>query len=575
MRYTIVLVVLLGFCFCLTGPLYGKSVNDSKKIVFSRFNVESAGKYKFLRDGIQSMLLSRLSTQDGIQVLDKTISEAEIKKLKSGEEDPGNLSSDLQADYLVTGALFSLAKGLNIQVVFYPLRSGKAETIERFSIVSENDSVLFTKINNLAEDVAARIQGHNLSRADIKKGYKKGKIAKKGARDFITAHPEIAYKRGLYSGTVIGVGDRSVQVAAKGARWSREFPSEIVAIGVADGSAASGNIFILTERQLQVFRLLGRKIKKIETMDLPQVLRVHAMNIADLDNDGVQEIYLSATRGLEVSSRVLNWSEKTGFVTVLKNIPWYLRPVKHPEKGWVLAGQQRGTERIDLVKKGVFQLLSGDNGKLLKGDEFILPEHINLFDFTYADIDGDGVFEIAVIDQNEKLRIYDQSGGLLWVSSENYGGSKTYIGPSIGSANDRNSRDNFSENEDGDRQLIFIPGRIVAVDVVKRGRQDIVVVNNVVSSFSFFKNLRMYDGGSVVGLTWTGASLNETWRTGKHAGFISDFIFKLKGNEKTGQGSATLYITQIPTAGTFEALIPGGTRSKLSVYELGFSIKNK
>jgi hypothetical protein len=85
----------------------------------------------------------------------------------------------------------------------------------------------------------------------------------------------------------------------------------------------------------------------------------------------------------------------------------------------------------------------------------------------------------------------------------------------------------------------------------------------------------MYDGGSVVGLTWTGASLNETWRTGKHAGFISDFIFKLKGNEKTGQGSATLYITQIPTAGTFEALIPGGTRSKLSVYELGFSIKNK
>ncbi len=575
MRYITVPVIILVTCLCLAGPLYGKNESVAKKIIFSGFDVESAGKYKYLQDGIQSMLLSRLAAKDGFEIFDKQVSSAEIKKLKNSTGSIKSINTDLQADYLVTGSLFSLSKGLNIQVIFYPLSSGSTKGIERFSVVSVNDSVLFAEINRLVEKIAVRILGNEPS-LENSEGTGEGKIAKKGAGAFITAHPEIAYKRGLYSGTVIGVGDRAIKVATKGIRWTKEFSSEIIAMAVADGTGTDPeNVFVLSERKLKVFRLLGRKIVEKGSTDIPQFLRVHAMNIADLDNDGVQEIYLSATRGLNVSSRIMRWTEKTGFVTVNKNIPWYLRPLKHPEKGWILAGQQRGMERAELVKKGVFQLLPAGNKKFEKGEELFLPEHVNLFDFTYADIDGDGVFETAVIDQNEKLRVYDQTDGLLWVSKENYGGSKTYIGPSIGGANDHNSRTNFSEHEDSGRQLIFVPGKIVAVDLVKRGRQDLVVVNNIVSSFPFFKNWRMYDGGSIVGLTWNGEAFNETWRTGKHAGFISDFDFKLKNSRQKGQGVATLYVGQIPRAGTLESLIPGGVRSKLSVYELGFSIKKQ
>lgn len=574
MRRIIVPIIILLACVCLAGPLYGKSENVTKKIIFSRFDVESAGKYKNLQDGIQSMLLSRLAAKDGFEILDRQVSSAEIKKLKKSAGSIKNVSTDLQADYLVTGALFSLAKGLNIQVIFFPIGAGPTKEIERFSVVAESDSVLFARIDSLVEEIAVRILGNEP--VENSGGVGEGKIAQKGAGAFITAHPEIAYKRGLYSGTVIGVGDRAVKVATKGIRWTKEFSSEIIAMVVAGGTDSKpANIFILTERKLKVFRVHGRKIVETGSTDLPPFLRVHAMNTADLNNDGVQEIYLSATRGLNVSSRIIRWTEKDGFTTDYNNIPWYIRPVKHPEKGWILAGQGRGMERTDLVEKGVFRLLPTADNRFTKGEELILPEHVNLFDFTYADIDGDGIFETAVIDQNEKLRVYDSSGGLLWVSRENYGGSKTYIGPSVGSANDYNSRTNFSDNEDGDRQLIFIPGKIVAVDVVKRGRQDLVVANNIVSSFPFFKNWRMYDGGSIVGLTWNGDAFNETWRTGKHSGFIADFDFKLKNNQQKGQGVATLYVGQIPRAGTFEALIPGGVRSKLSVYELGFSMKKQ
>ncbi|WP_457576477.1 FG-GAP repeat domain-containing protein [Desulfomarina sp.] len=573
MKYITVPLIMLVACLGLAGPLYGKSESVAGKIIFTGFDVESAGSYKYLQNGIQSMLLSRLAAKDGFEILDKQVSSTEIKKLKSSAGNIESVSSGLQADFLVAGSLFSLSKGLNIQVIFYPIGSSSAKDIERFSVVSESDSVLFARIDHLVEEIAVRILGNEPSLENTEGGGE-GKIAEKGAGAFITAHPEIAYKRGLYSGTVIGVGDRSIKVATKGIRWTKEFSSEIIAMAVAEGNG-SENIFILSERKLKVYRLRGRKIVETGSTDLPPFLRVHAMNIADLDNDGVQEIYLSATRGLNVSSRILLWREKTGFETLYSNIPWYIRPVKHPEKGWILAGQRRGMERAELVEKGVFRLLFTGDKTFKKGEELILPEHVNLFDFTYADIDGDTVFETAVIDQNEKLRVYDSSGGLLWVSRENYGGSKTYIGPSVGSANDHNSKTNFSENEDGNRQLVFVPGKIVAVDVVERGRQDLVVVNNIVSSFPFFKNLRMYDGGSVVGLTWNGEAFKETWRTGKHAGFISGFDFKLKDNQQKGQGVATLYVGQIPRAGTFEALIPGGVRSKLSVYELGFSIKKQ
>jgi hypothetical protein len=306
---------------------------------------------------------------------------------------------------------------------------------------------------------------------------------------------------------------------------------------------------------------------------------VHAINVADLDNNGKMEIYLSATKGISVASLIMEWDRTSGFVTVKKNIPWYLRPINHPERGWILAGQKRGVERIELVKKGVFQLSPMADNSFAAGGEIPLPRSVNLFDFSYADIDGDKSFETIAIDQNEKLRVYDQENGLLWVSSEDYGGSKTYIGPSQGDATDfQGSPDSFSVDERADQQIFFVPAKVVVIDLDKNGRQDIVVVNNVVASLSFFNKMRLYDGGSVVGLTWNGTALVETWRTGRQSGYIADFDFSLK-NDMTAasdgeEGLVSLYIGQIPNSGTLEAMIPGSTRSKLTVFELGFSQKN-
>lgn len=574
MRYSIILLIFLSCFMCFISSVYGRDDASSQKIVISNFDVKSAGKYAHLRDGLQSMLASRLSAKEGVELLDYRISERELADLKDGAQESGPVFAGVEPDYLVTGALLALTNGLNIRVSFYPL-SGGGEVLH-FSATAESDELIISKVDQLSQDIAVKV----FSRGEVAPDTASLENESGGVSGFVTVHPEVAYKKGLYSGSVLGVGDHSIKVSTEGVRRTGEVASSMIAMAVGDlDGDAIKEIVLLSDRELRILQFIGREMLEIGKTNLPPSTRVHAVNVADLDNDGKMEIYLSATENLSVSSLIMQWNKTDGFSTIKRNIPWYIRPVNHPERGLIIAGQQRGLDRIDLVKKGVYQLeLKADNS-FAKGSEILLPRFVNLFDFAYADIDGDKRMETAVIDQNEKLRIYDRENGLLWVSSEDYGGSNTYIGPSQGGSTERNaSSRSLSVDENSDRDLVFVPGRIAVVDLDKNGRQDIVVINNIASSMSFFNKLRIYDGGSIVGLTWNGDALVETWRTGRQSGYIADFDFSMQtdsaSESKEKKGVASLYIGQVPNSGTLESLLPGSGRSKVTVYELGFSYKN-
>jgi len=574
MRYIRGLLIFFFSFLYLNGAVYGQNDTSSQKIIISTFDVSSAGKYAYLRDGIEGMLVSRLASKDGVEMLDKRINKQELIDIKEGLKAAGKIPVGLEADYLVTGALFALTSGLNIQITIYPL--SRVEEVLHFSTVAENDTLIIPQVELLSQDIAVKVS----SRKQQVSGVADTEKDVDGTSGFVTVHPEAAYKRGLYSGSVVEIGDSAIRVSTRGVKRSGEVSTEMItmAVGDVDGDTKT-EIVLLSERELRILQFAGRELREIAKTKLPGSTRVHAVNMADLDNNGKMEIYLSATEGLSVSSLIMEWDRTKGFVTVKKNIPWYLRPINHPQRGDILAGQRRGAERIEMVGKGVFQLSLKADNTFVAESEIALPKSVNLFDFTYADIDGDKTFETIVIDRNEKLRVYDQENGLLWVSSDNYGGSRVYIGPSQGDATDRQGTvDSFSVDERADQRMFFVPAKVEVVDLDKNGRQDVVVVNNVVSSLNFFNKVRLYDGGSIVGLTWNGASLVETWRTGRQSGYIADFDFSLKtGTDVTGKGEngiASLYIGQIPNSGTLESLIPGLSRSKITVFELGFSYEN-
>ncbi len=582
MRVKIIAVTLLcitlGYVGSVSGEENKKQVQANKEyqIVFSVFDKNSAGSYSYLRDSIQTMLASRLAAKDRVNVLEKTFSKEELNSLKKKGTQKGLFVGPEKADYLVTGELFSLTGGLEIQVDLYPLVPN--EEILHFSVRSQKPDTLIADVEQLSRDIAQKAFG------DQPKMLKEGKKSQDvgGNTGFVTANPEAAYKRNIYTGTIMGVAGSGVTTKGRGAKLNKTLPVDMTAMAVGDVNGdGNQDILVLSRSDLKLFSTKDNTITQVAETALPSTIVTHAVNLADLDGDGKAEIYLSGTDGLYVSSMIMKYDTTAGFQIVSRNIPWYLRPILVPGKGWQLAGQKRGVEKIELVSPGVY-LVSLDAGKkIVQGNRLPLPPSVNLFDFVYADLDGDGFYEIVAVDQKEKLRVYTPGNELTWVSEKNFGGSKIYLGPSRGGATTKNDRRNFTPEEDEERELIFVPGRIIVTDINKDGKEEIVISEDKKAGLSYFNRLRLYDSGAVVSMTWNGSALIESWRTGNFKGYVAGYGFALldepQGRKRTENDTNTalgrLFVGSLPKSGSLADLLPGGAATELTVYDLEFSHK--
>jgi|GEM_PF-870076 len=582
MRVKLIAVILLCLTLSDIGSAFGEKENGKLqidkqyKIIFSKFENSSAGQYASLRDSVQAMLASRLSARDRVSVLEKTFSAAELKSLKNVDQQKPFLVSGEQVDYLVTGALFSLTSGLEIQVDLYPLVSGGK--VLQFSVRSQKTDTLIADVEQLSAEIAQKVFGERVTDSSGK--YRK-EADIEGDTGFVTAHPEAAYKRNVYTGSLIGIAGSGVTTKGRGGKMTLTVPFDMTAMAVGDitGDGVK-EMLVLAGRKLRLYNTKEHVIHQIGETDLPWTITVHAMNLADLDGDGKEEIYLSGTDGLYVASSIMQYDSPAGFKVLASNIPWYLRPLFVPGKGWLLAGQQRGIEKIELARAGVYQLTLDKEYKLSKGERIPLPKAVNLFDFVYADLDGDGFNETAVVDQHEKLRIYSPSNELMWISKKNFAGSTIYLGPKRGGATSKNNRRNFTPEEDSDRDLIFVPNRLIVTDIDKDGKEEIIISEGTKIGLSAFNKLRLYDSGAIVSMVWNGSELTESWRTGNYRGYLAGYDFTLLNDSPqpketkndTGEKSlGRLYIGHLPKSGTLADLLPGGAETELVVYDLEFS----
>lgn len=565
-------VALVLFVLLLWGVEMGHCQDQAKgaTLIFTVFDTESAGPYTYLRDSVRGIMTSRLASKPGVTVLDRSISEKELAVLKNRQ--PGDIAK-IAADYVVTGGLYGLKSGLSVQVAIYPLSSDRE--VARFERVIKNQDTLLPELEGMVGEIARTLfpPKATVSGQEVKPE------GAQGTAGFVTAHPEAAFKKSQYTGAVASAAGSTIQVSAKEGKRTLSFGGEILAFAVGDvDGGGDDEMVVLRDTTLTLYRFEGKKIVKAGDGKLPVALECHAMNLADLDGDKRQELYLSCTSGLYVSSAIVQWRQGSSqFVVTGDNIPWYLRPVQLPGKGWRLAGQKRGMEKTDLLKAGVYLLKSPVGGEIAEEERLPLPPGVNLFDFVYADLEGDKAPELVAADGKERLKVYSSANELLWVSKNNYGGSKVYLGPSRAGAVNDQDRNNFTVDEDAARQLHFVPGRLLVSDVDGNGREEVVVNQNSASVMSFLEKMRIYKDGIVVGLAWDGEGLNESWRSGAFSGYLVGFslIPKTSGQTwrptKEGRLDATLYVANLPRSGTLTGLLPGVGETQLTAYELEFS----
>lgn len=518
-------------------PSAGRCENEESKqsprIAFLPFTAHAAKDLSYLQDGIRDMLASRLSANAGIAVVDKALVDrtlaarpAAADKTISPAELPG-LGNNLGADYLVTGSLTSLGGGMSIDAKVIQINNPASP--HTFYVTAATEDDVIPAINRLAADISEKIFHHPVSVAaaapvQAAPPAAPAVVAETPAPLHQTPHPERAF-----IGTLSGAGSHvmrpgevnSFQNFTKSQNF--DFAVQGMDIGDVDGDGVD-DIVLADRSAVLVYHRSGNRFSQFGAVTLSKTNKIHCISLADLNNNGRDEIYISTHDQTGPNSFAAEWQEHD-FSFLINNAPWYIKAVNLPGRGMILAGQRAGHNRP--LAPGVFEL-TGDpaamgQGKLHKGQRLLLPKEVNVFSFALADIDGDGSSEIVFIDEQDHLNVLRPGGKPMWRSSGLYGGSTRAFG--------KEPELNLAEKNPNALQpekygKVSVPARIIGVDLNGDGLQDVVVNRNQLRWSPVFPNLKSYVSGQVLGLTWNGISLNELWHTKAVDGYLTDYQFK-------------------------------------------------
>jgi len=520
-------VLILLFCLLLPGGSVFATQGD--KVVFYPTDVSEAGELAYLRESVRMMLASRLSGMAGIQPQFK-------EKITAGT-----------AGYRVQSRLVSTENGVTVSA---SVLSPSSTIPIPFKVTVAEDSLVMKALEELVDKMAESL-------FDVKAKVVSAPIASKpaAATNFHTPHPDRQVKENSGFGLSITQDEFIAQMAVEVTATERykstvlSYRARGMSAGDLDGDSLD-EILIATNTTIHILQLRDKRIHPLTTIALPGLLQVHALNVADLNNNGVMEIYVSATRKGDARSFVLEWHPEAGVTWLHKEVPKYVRPIRLPGKGTVLAGQSGGLEGGAIA--GIYQLSLQAGKEIVTGELLPVPESVNLFEFVFADLEGDGVPEVVAINKKEELKVFNSNLELLYTSPAGFGGRELVEG-------------------------LNPPIRLVVTDFDADGSDDILLVDNELSSPKMMKKSKYYKNGQVRGLLWDKDLFLEMWRTNIFQKAISDFQFltlpEAEGSSNSVEGR--LFIVEPAKGNSLEGLLLGGGATRLSVFGMEFTPKGR
>jgi hypothetical protein len=282
---------------------------------------------------------------------------------------------------------------------------------------------------------------------------------------------------------------------------------EGVIIGVAEanrGNAGERQLVAALSREIRLYSQ-GEELKLLRTLkDFGENDKVVAIDSADLDADGIFEIYVTVFRGEELSSRVY-LIENGGFRLIAADLPYFFRGMSLKGGAKKVYAQEMGRE--DDYYDGLHEVVkTGDTFKY--DNQLKLPRPANIFN-TNMVTGRKGELLFIVIHPDNYLLVYDEKGELLWKSSDKYGGSETYFSRDD-SQNQRITGSKFRRS--------FLEQRIT---VTKSGV--IIIPKN--EGFFVVGDSRSFTKSSIYAFKWNGASLDELWHTKVSQNYLSDYLY--------------------------------------------------
>ena len=551
-----VLLTALLFALHLALPATG-AAQTTGRIAFLPFKANAPQDMSYLTTGIRDMLASRLASEIGLTVIDKAV----VDKALAGGGTPTQteafikLGKTLQADFLVTGSLTAMGSSLSLDAKVFEMAKGAPRN---FYATAKNESEIIQSIDSLAWDISEKIFAHKRPATALAQPQAAGQATAQPQPQYATAHPERAFA------SRTGMGGGSPFIYPKGVTGefqktqNMKLTLQFMETADLDGDGQEEVIFA-DNTSVQIFKRDATRLSKVGQIPCKQGYTIHAISVADLNKNGKPEIYVSAADTKQPNSFAFEWlgTDKANYL--FQDARWYVRAMSVPGEGMVLAGQRADSDKP--VAPGIFRLdLAGNS--VNAGARLDIPNTVNLFDFTIADLDNDGSREIIAIDQYDRLQVLRTSGTVLWKGDEFYGGTTRFIGgtEALGASK-------AIGQEGSDR--IYIPSRIIVYDVNNDGQQDVIINKNLSTSSRLFTNMKNYPSGEIHALSWNGIALSELWRTRKIDGYIVDYLLRPNPDKK----GAELLVGIMLNTGSLDMFTE--QTSTMLIYQLDFTKKQE
>jgi len=560
-KKTSLAILLLLYVLAPISPAVAKEM----RLAIFPFSVNAKDDISYIRDGISSLLPSRIAVSGKLAIIDSYTVRSELNKLAA--EHP--LSADialgkkLQADYILVGSITKI--GSNASLDTRLIETANPDAITPFFIQSLGLNDMLPQLTTFGETVRKTIlgepeptkqamaqppQAEQAPPAPVAQQPSNKEAQKKEVPS--DAEPESA-EDAEYQTVVQPRAEKKSPLFESAPVNSITIPGEslhCVTSGDLDGDGKT-ELLISGKHRILIYQWVAEGLKlRDEIKGGPGDYIIH-VDTGDTDRNGRDEIFVSSVgettpNFFAPNSFVLEMKDNT-YNKIEKAQQWIFRIYQPPGKRAIILGQTAGQNNPFANQIYSF---SWKNGNLTMRKEFLIPESLNLYSFAQGDINNDGRLEYiafykGLLSFNYQLYIFSSLGRMIWRDQQ------LKLGGEVNDYQKLMFNNDMKEKE-------FLPMRVLCDDFNRDGRLDVIVARNSTKGNIITEKLSRYNQGEVLCLHWDGYDLSPNWSSEMMDGYVTDYgVFDLDGDNKQ-----EIYILSVKEAGLLKK---GG--NKLTVFK--------
>ena len=521
---TILLCLLLAISLTLPSPSITQSRDPNKvyKVAILPFMIHSQENLDYLREGINDILTSRITVEERVVVIERSIVERalyEERPMRLDEPAAAKIGMRVGADYIVFGSITKIGDYISLDARLISITEEKPP-VTVYTQQKGIDDVM-VKIGDFAQDIGYKILGRRTT----------------AGRPGETRRPSRGARRGI----------ERLDRGSLDFKKSQNFGFEIKGLDIGDVDGDKKNeLVVMDKHNLYIFRYDGDKLTLFQKIEQGNEHNFLTIDVADINRNGHAEIIVTSVVEDDVRTFILEYEEGR-FRKITEKVNWFLRVLVHPKEGPILVGQRRGSDGfpVDPVYRMVWKKKSFE-----KGPKMDLPKGTGIFGVALADIRGTGKPDIIALDKFDRLSILSEDGKIQWKSTDRFGGTGNYYDTK------KKQRDDY---RDASPSRVYILGRVLAKDLNGDGILRIIVNKNEPTT-RLFERAVSYEKGEIECLFWDESDLVSDWKTRALRDYIADYQVKDVDND----GNEELVVAVVGKEETGEGILGVLSKTKIS-----------